>query len=126
MDNMQNPYTSMYMPTGFDQNQQGLTPVFQNIASQQANQNAALQQQNQLVQQAGITQKGQQLGGDPNQVAMAKALRNQNGVSPMQNGQTYINSKFGRDPMQPDMGQGANTAQQFYGDSYNPNAGWSM
>ena len=55
MDNMQNPYTSMYMPNGFDQNQQGLSPVFQNMAQQQANQNAALQQQNQLVQQAGQT-----------------------------------------------------------------------
>jgi len=119
---MSNPYTNMYMPNGFDQNQQGLTPVFQNIAQQQANQNAALQEQNVQVQQAGMTQKQ----GGPNQLALAQALRNQNGVSPMQNGQAYINSKFGRDPMQPDMGQGANTAQQFYGDSYNPKSGWSM
>jgi hypothetical protein len=77
---MNNPYTSMYMPSGFDQNQQGLSPVFQNIAQQQANQNAALAQQNQLVQQAGMTQKQ----GDASQIAMAKALREKdpNAVTP--------------------------------------------
>jgi hypothetical protein len=68
---MPNLYTNMYMPTGFDQNQQGLTPVFQNMAQQQANQNAALQEQNVQVQQAGMTQKQ----GGPNQLAMAMALR---------------------------------------------------
>jgi hypothetical protein len=68
---MDNPYTSMYMPSGFDQSQQGLMPVFQNIGQQQANQNAALAQQNQQVQQAGMTQKQ----GGPNQLAMAMALR---------------------------------------------------
>jgi len=123
---MDNPYTSMYMPNGFAQDQQGLSPVFQNIASQQANQNAALGQQNQLVQQAGVTQKGQQLGGSAGQMAMAQALRNQDGVTPMQNAQAYINSKYGRDAIQPDSGLGATTAQQYYGNNYNPNAGWSM
>ena len=118
---MVNPYTSMFMPSGFDQNQQGLMPTFQNIGQQQAMQNAALQQQNQQVQQAGMTQKQ----GGPNQIAMAQALRNQNGVSPMQNAQAYMNSKFGRDPLQPDLGQGADVAQQYYGSDYNPNAGWS-
>lgn len=68
---MQNPYTSMYMPTGFDQNQQGLSPVFQNMAQQQANQNAALQQQNQLVQQAGQTTPQ----GGSNPLALAQLLR---------------------------------------------------
>jgi len=121
---MPNPYTNMYMPSGFDQNQ-GLTPVFQNIAQQQANQNAALAQQNQQVQQAGVTQKGQQMGGGASQMAMAQALRNQNGVTPMQNAQAYFNSKYGRDSLQPDVGQGANAAQQYYGADYNPNAGWS-
>ena len=71
MDNMQNPYTSMYMPNGFDQNQQGLSPVFQNMAQQQANQNAALQQQNQLVQQAGQTTPQ----GGSNALALAQLLR---------------------------------------------------
>jgi len=66
-------YTDTYMPSGFSQDQ-GLTPVFQNIAQQQAMQNAALQQQNQQVQQAGMT--GQ--GGSPNQLAMAMALRKKN------------------------------------------------
>jgi hypothetical protein len=119
---MDNPYTSMYMPNGFSQDQQGLLPVFQNIAQQQALQNAALQQQNQQVQQAGMTSQPQ---GNSQQMALAQALRGQNGVSPMQNGQAYINSKFGRDPLQPDVGQAATTAQQYYGNSYNPNAGWS-
>ena len=121
---MQNPYTSMYMPTGFDQNQQGLSPVFQNMAQQQANQNAALQQQNQQVQQAGQTTPQSNAGG----LALAQALRktDPNAVTPVQNAQAWMNSKFGRNPLQPDTGQGATTAQQFYGDSYNPNAGWSM
>jgi hypothetical protein len=48
----------------------GLTPVFQNMAQQQAAQNAALAQQNQLVQQAGQTQQG---GMNP--MAMAQMLR---------------------------------------------------
>jgi hypothetical protein len=71
---MNNPYTSMFMPTGFDQNQQGLTPVFQNIAQQQANQNAALQEQNQQVQQAGQTVKQSNVDG----LALAKLLRKPN------------------------------------------------
>jgi hypothetical protein len=49
----------------------GLQPVFQNFAQQQANQQAALAQQNQLVNQAGQTQGG----GGMNQLAMAMMLR---------------------------------------------------
>ena len=63
-------YTDTYMPNGFDQNQ-GLTPVFQNIAQQQANQNAALAQQNQQVQQAGQTTPQ----GGNNALALAQMLR---------------------------------------------------
>jgi len=48
-----------------------LSPTFQNIGMQQANQNAALAQQNQLVQQAGQTQQGM------NPMAMAAMLRKQ-------------------------------------------------
>jgi len=48
----------------------GLQPVFQNFGQQQANQQAALAQQNQLVQQAGQTQ-----GGGMNPLAMAALLR---------------------------------------------------
>jgi hypothetical protein len=63
-----NPYIQFQNP----QDMQGLQPVFQNIAQQQAMQNAALAQQNQLTQQAGQT--GQQQGG-MDAMAMAKALR---------------------------------------------------
>jgi len=48
-----------------------LNPTFQNIGAQQANQNMAMQQGNQLTQQAGQT--GQQGGMNP--MAMAMALR---------------------------------------------------
>jgi hypothetical protein len=54
------------------QDQQGLNPVFQNISAQQATQNAALNEQNQMVQQAGQTAQG---GAGANQLAMAMALR---------------------------------------------------
>jgi hypothetical protein len=69
--NMYNPYA----PNPYIQQQQqqdigGLTPVFQNIAAQQASQNAAMQQGMGLSQQAG------QIGGnDMNPMAMAMALR---------------------------------------------------
>ena len=67
-------YTDTYMPSGFAQDQ-GLSPVFQNIGQQQAMQNAALAQQNQQVQQAGKIGP-QQVGA--NQLALAQMLRNQN------------------------------------------------
>jgi hypothetical protein len=111
-----NPY--IQQAQGLDQ--QGLSPVYQNIAQQQATQNAALAQQNQLVNQAGQKQQG---GINP--MAMAMALRKDGGVTPLQNAQAFINSKFGRDPLQADTGDAANTAQQYYGNTYNPDAGWS-
>jgi hypothetical protein len=49
-----------------------LSPAFQNIGMQQANQNAAMQQGQALTQQAGQT--GQQSGG-MNPMAMAMMLR---------------------------------------------------
>ena len=49
----------------------GLSPVFQNIAAQQANQNAAMQQAQGLTQAAGQT--GQ--GGGMNPMTMAAMLR---------------------------------------------------
>jgi len=67
-----NPY--MLMPKGI-QDVSGLQPVFQNFAQQQANQQAALAQQNQLVNQAGQTQGG---GGGMNPMALAMALRKEN------------------------------------------------
>ena len=50
----------------------GLSPVFQNIASQQANQNMAIQQGQQMAQQAA--QDSQQSGG-MNPMMMAAMLR---------------------------------------------------
>jgi hypothetical protein len=49
----------------------GLQPVYQNIGQQQAMQQAALSQQNQLANQSGQSQ-----GGGMNQLAMAAMLRN--------------------------------------------------
>ena len=56
-----------------------LSPNFQNIGSQQAAQNAALAQQNQLVQQAGQT--GQSGGMNP--MAMAMMLRKKSPSAPI-------------------------------------------
>jgi hypothetical protein len=66
-----NPY--MLMPKGM-QDVSGLQPVFQNFAQQQANQQAALAQQNQLVNQAGQSQGG----GGMNPMALASMLRKEN------------------------------------------------
>lgn len=66
MMNMYNPYI-MQQP---QQDIGGLSPVFQNMATQQANQNMAMQQANQLTQQAGQTSQG---GMNP--MAMAAMLR---------------------------------------------------
>ena len=66
-----------YMQPINPQEQQGLMPVFQNMAAQQANQNAALAQQNQLVNQAGQTQQG---GMNP--MAMAAMLRKKDPTKP--------------------------------------------
>lgn len=61
------------------QDQQGLAPVFQNIAAQQAMQNVAMQQQNQQVQQAGQIGQG---GSGFNNLAMAAMLRKQDPSKP--------------------------------------------
>jgi len=70
-----NPYI---MPMQQAQDLGGLSPVFQNMAAQQAAQNAALAQQNQLVNQAGQT--GQQGGMNP--MAMAQMLRKKDPTKP--------------------------------------------
>jgi carbamate kinase len=62
-----NPYILQGQPM---QDLGGLSPVFQNFGQQQANQQAALAQQNQLVNQAGQTQSGSM-----NPMAMAAMLR---------------------------------------------------
>jgi len=75
----------------FAQQDQGLNPVFQNIAQQQQNQNAALAQQNQLVQQACQTQQQ----GGMNPMAMAMMLRKKDPKSPDYNGGAGDNTYFG-------------------------------
>jgi len=70
--NMYNPYI---MPMQQTQDLGGLSPVFQNISAQQAMQSAALGQQGQLVNDAGMTAKGQQAGAGMNPLAMAMMLR---------------------------------------------------
>jgi hypothetical protein len=75
---MNNQYANNpYIMQGQQQDLSGLTPVFQNIAQQQAMQNAALAQQNQLVQQAGQTSQG---GMNP--MAMAQMLRKKDPTKP--------------------------------------------
>jgi hypothetical protein len=74
---MDNNYFTTVNPY-FTQQDQGLSPVFQNIAAQQANQNMAMQQGNQMTQQAG--QIGQQGGMNP--MAMAAMLRKKDPTKP--------------------------------------------
>ena len=70
---MDNNYFTQVAP--YMQQDQGLSPVFQNIATQQAMQNAALQQQMQNNQMAGQAyQQGSGMGG-LNPLAMAAMLR---------------------------------------------------
>jgi hypothetical protein len=95
-----NPYILQGQPM---QDVSGLQPVFQNFGQQQANQQAALAQQNQLVQQAGMTQK--QGGLDP--MAMAKALRQNpnNGITERSTGVAYDQNgqnPYAYTPQQPD------------------------
>ena len=63
-----NPYIRPMQPM---QDVSGLQPVFQNFGQQQANQQAALAQQNQLINEAGQSQ-----GGGMNPMALAQMLRN--------------------------------------------------
>jgi len=65
--NMYNPYIKQMPQT---QDLGGLNPVFQNIANQQAMQNAAMQQAQGLTQDAGRT-----VQGGMNPLAMAMMLR---------------------------------------------------
>ena len=87
---MPSPYFTTVAPY-FAGQDQGLSPVFQNIAQQQQNQNAALQQQNQQVQQAGQMQGGGMGGMNP--MLMAAMLRGKPG-SPA----TYTGPSYGTNP----------------------------
>jgi hypothetical protein len=84
---MDNNYFTQVAPY-MQQDNQGLLPVFQNIAAQQANQNAALQQQMQNNQIAGQSQGS---SGGMNPMAMAAMLRGKKdnfGSSGMSSGMT--------------------------------------
>ena len=76
-----NPYI-MQMPQTQDLG--GLAPYYQNIAAQQAMQNAAMQQAQGLTQQAGQTAQG----GGMNPLAMAMMLRKKS--DPYANAQTAM------------------------------------
>jgi hypothetical protein len=69
---MANPYTSIYMPSGFLNDQTGLSPVFQNIGAQQSFENQQIAAQNQLGQQAS---QAFQNNGQASPMALAQALR---------------------------------------------------
>ena len=62
------------------QDQQGLQPVFQNIAAQQQLHDALMAQQNQQVQQAGQRPSG---GGGMNPMALAQMLRKPQTAAPV-------------------------------------------
>lgn len=113
---MPNPYITnvgSYMQPVNPQEQQGLMPVFQNIAAQQAAQNAALAQQNQLVQQAGQTQQG----GGMNPMAMAAMLRK--GEKPTQDQMNAKDAQMGGLSTYNPMTQ-YNVSQQYGTDMYSP------
>jgi hypothetical protein len=74
--NMYNQFApNPYIQQGQQQDIGGYSPVFQNNAAQQANQNAALMEGMNLTTQAGMTPKGQQAGASMNPMMMAAMLR---------------------------------------------------
>ncbi len=98
-----NPYI---LPTLPMQDVSGLQPVYQNFGMQQANQQAALAQQNQLVNQAGQSQ-----GGGMNPLAMAAMLRNKDPQSLGSKMGTYAKSipaimEYGSENVYGGFGQG--------------------
>lgn len=104
--NMYNPYI---MPMQQTQDLGGLSPYYQNIAQQQAMQNAAMQQGMNLTNQAGMTVDGKQAGAGYNQLAMANALRNQQDQQRMNMANSEM-SAFNQRP-----------AQNYYSAGMNPN-----
>jgi hypothetical protein len=111
---MDNNYFTQVAPY-FQQQDQGLMPVFQNIAAQQANQNAALAQQNQLVNQAGQTQ--QQGGMNPMAMAMALRGKKQPGLGETTNsfGQIIKDPTYGTGNAYNNMSSGEIANMQQYG-----------
>ena len=107
--NTYNPYI-MQMPQTQDLG--GLAPYYQNIANQQAMQNAAMQQAQGLTQQAGQTAQG---GMNP--MAMAMMLRK--GFNPYTNAQDAM-SKYGASNVYGYGGQGQVPTQITGQDQYEP------
>lgn len=98
-----NPYILPQLPM---QDVSGLQPVFQNIGQQQAMQQAALSQQNQLANQAGQSQSS---GMNP--LAMAAMLRNKDPQSLGSKMGTYAKSipaimEYGAENVYGGFGQG--------------------
>jgi len=83
-----NPYI---LPMQQMQDVSGLQPVFQNFGQQQANQQAALAQQNQLVNQAG---EAPNMAG-VNQLALAMMLRKKDPTKPAP---SYVGPSYGTNP----------------------------
>lgn len=108
--NMYNPYI-MQMPQTQDLG--GLSPVFQNIAQQQANQNMAMQQAQGLTQQAGYRPQG---GMNP--MAMAMMLR-KGSTNPYENAQQAMD-KYGAENVYGYGGQGQVPTQITGQDQYSP------
>ena len=104
-----NPYI-MQMPQTQDLG--GLAPYYQNIANQQAMQNAAMQQAQGLTQDAGRT-----VQGGMNPLAMAMMLRK--GSDPYTNAQTAMN-KYGAENVYGYGGQGQVPTQITGQDQYEP------
>ena len=110
--NTYNPYI-MQMPQTQDLG--GLAPYYQNIANQQAMQNAAMQQAQGLTQQAGQTAQG----GGMNPMAMAMMLRKGQKSDPYANAQSAMN-KYGAENVYGYGGQGQVPTQIMGQDQYEP------
>jgi hypothetical protein len=113
---MDNNYFTQVAP--YMQQDQGLGPVFQNIAQQQANQNAALQQQMQNNQMAGQVHNSGMGGMNP--LAMAAMLRGQKGSVDIPG--TNTAQMTGVDGMGNSMGTGLTQDSFNSGIGFNPSA----
>lgn len=107
-----NPYIQQMPQT---QDLGGLAPYYQNIANQQAMQNAAMQQAQGLTQQAGQTAQG----GGMNPLAMAIMLRKGQKSDPYANAQSAMN-KYGAENVYGYGGQGQVPTQIMGQDQYQP------
>jgi len=109
--NMYNPYIQQMPQT---QDLGGLSPYMQNIAAQQAMQNAAMQQAQGLTQDAGRT-----VQGGMNPMAMAMMLRKGQKSDPYANAQEAM-KKYGAENVYGFGGQGTVPTQITGQDQYEP------